>query len=83
MSLKFPVKFSPSYPLADICFQDWSPLCAEVVFTRGTFHSKLRKTDVFRLKPGAPKWNKERPKTAMRRYGLQQKGFYNLELLHT
>ena len=44
----------------DICRQDWSPLCGDVVFIR----------DVFPLKPGAPKWNKERPKTTIRRYGL-------------
>ena len=58
-----------SYPFVDICLQDWSPLC-DVVFTHDTFHSNLRKTDVFPLKPGAPKWNKERLKTAIRRYGL-------------
>ena len=66
-----------------ICLQDWSPLCADVVFTCDTFHSNLRKTDVFPLKTGAPKWNKERQKTAIRSYGLQKEGFYNLELLHT
>ena len=71
MSLKFPVKLSLlPYPFVDICLQDWSPLCSDVVFTRDTFHSNLRKTDVFPLKPGAPKWNKERPKAAIRRYGL-------------
>ena len=70
MSLKFPVKFSLSYPFVDICLQDWSPLCGDVVFTRDTFHSNLRKTDAFPLKPGAPKWNKERLKTSIRRYGL-------------
>ena len=71
MSLKFPVKLSLlPYPFVDICLQDWSPLCPDVVFTRDTFHSNLRKTDVFPLKPGAPKWNKERAKTTMRRYAL-------------
>ena len=80
MSLKFPVKLSPlPYPFVDICLQDWSPLCPDVVFTRDIFHSNLRKTDVFPLKPGAPKWNKERAKTAIRRYALKQEGFYNLE----
>ena len=59
-----------SCPFVDIYLQDWSPLCADVVFTSDTFHSNLRKTDVFPLKPGAPKWNKERSKTAIRRYGL-------------
>ena len=68
MSLKVPVKFFPSLSLLRL--QDWSPLCADVVFTSDTFHSNLRKTDVFPLKPGAPKWNKERPKAAIRRYGL-------------
>ena len=53
-----------SYPFVDISLQDRSPLCADVVFSRDTFHSNLRKTDVFPLTPGAPKWNKERPKTA-------------------
>ena len=68
MSLKVPVKFFPS--LALLCLQDWNPICADVVFTSDTFHSNLRKTDVFPLKPGALKWKKERPKTAIRRYGL-------------
>ena len=50
-----------SYPFVDICLQDWSPLC-DVVFNHDTFHSNLRKTDVFPLTPGAPKWNKgQRP----------------------
>ena len=57
-------------PFVDICLQDWSPLCADVVFTRDTFHSNLKKTDIFPLTPGAPKWNKERPKAAIRHYGL-------------
>ena len=59
-----------SYLFVDICLQDWSPLCADVVFTSDTVHSNLIKTDVFPLKPGAPKWNEGRPKTAIRRYGL-------------
>ena len=59
-----------SCPFVDIYLQDWSPLCADVVFTSDTFPSNLRKTDVFPLKQGAPKWKKERPKTAIRRYGL-------------
>ena len=58
MSLKFPVKFSSSLALL------WThALKTGVPFV-------LRKTDVFPLKPGAAKWNKERPKTAIRRYGL-------------
>ena len=70
-SIKISNKMLPlSKPFVDICLQDWSPLCADVIFTRDTFHSNLRKTDVFPLKPGAPKWNKERPKTAIRRHGL-------------
>ena len=60
----------PILALLWTCLQDWSPLCADVVFTSDTVHSNLRKTDVFPLKPGAPKWNKGRPKTAIRRYGL-------------
>ena len=31
----------------DISLQDWSPLCADVVFSRDTFYCNLRKTDVF------------------------------------
>ena len=69
--IKISSKILPlSCPFVDICLQDWGPLCANVVFIRDTFHSNLRKTDAFPLKPGAPKWNKERPKTAIRRYGL-------------
>ena len=69
MSLKFPVKFSPLPLCGHIPSRLEFPLCC-VVFTRDTFHSNLRKTNVFLLTPGAPKWNKERPKTAIRRYGL-------------
>ena len=62
--IKISSKILPlSYPFVDISLQDWSPLCAGVVFSRDTFHSNLRKTDGFPLTPGAPKWNKERPKT--------------------
>ena len=69
--IKISSKILPlSCPFVDICLQDWGPLCADVVFIRDTFHSNLRKTDAFPLKPGAPKWNKERPKIAIRRYGL-------------
>ena len=32
-----------SYSFVDISLEDWSPLCADVVFSRGTFHSNLRK----------------------------------------
>ena len=61
--IKISSKILPlSYPFVDI--QDWSPLCGDVVFSRDTFYSNLRKTDVFPQTPGAPKWNKERPKTA-------------------
>ena len=68
--IKISSKILPhSYPFVDISLLDWSPLCAGVVFTRNTFHSNLRKT-VFPLTPGAPKWDKERPKTAIRRDGL-------------
>ena len=63
--IKISSKILPlSYPFVDIFFQDWSPLCGDVVFSRDTFYSNLRKTDVFPQTPGAPKWNKERPKTA-------------------
>ena len=63
--IKISSKILPlSYPFVDIFLQDWSPLCGDVVFSRDTFYSNLRKTDVFPLTPGAPKWNKERPKTA-------------------
>ena len=69
--IKISSKILPlSYPFVEICLQDWSPLCADVVFTRDTFHSNLKKTDIFPLTPGAPKWNKERPKAAIRHYGL-------------
>ena len=68
--IKMSSKISPlSYPFVDICLQDWSPLCTDVVFTRDTYHSNHEKL-FFSLKPGAPKWNKEKPKTAIRRYGL-------------
>ena len=70
-AIKISSKILPfSYPFVDISLQDWSHLCADVAFTRDTFHTNLRKTDVFPLTPGAPKWNKERPKNAIRRYGL-------------
>ena len=68
-AIKISSKILPLLPFVVICLQDWSPLCADIVFTRDSFHSNLRKT-CFPLKPGAPKWNKERPKTAIRRYGL-------------
>ena len=62
--IKISSKILPlSYPFVDISLQDCSPLCADVVFSRDTFHSNLRKTDAFPLTPGALKWNKERPKT--------------------
>ena len=70
-AIKISSKILPlSCPFVDVCTQDWSHLCADVVFTCDNFHSNLRKTDVFSLKPGSPKWNKERPKTTIRRYGL-------------
>ena len=47
-----------SYPFVEVCLQDWSPLCADVVFSRDTFQSNLRKTDVFPLTPVQPKWKK-------------------------
>ena len=53
-----------------VCLHDWSRLCADIVFTRDTFHSNQGKTDDFPLKPGALKWNKGKPKTAIRPYGL-------------
>ena len=68
-AIKISSKILPLLPFVVIRLQDWSPLCADVIFTRDSFHSNLRKT-CFPLKPGAPKWNKERPKTAIRRYGL-------------
>ena len=70
MSLKFPVELSPSLtPLWRYAFKTAVPFVLRV-FTRDTFYSNLRKTDVFPLTPGAPKWKKERPKTATRHYGL-------------
>ena len=69
-AIKISSKILPLLPFVVICLQDWSPLCADVVFTRDTFHSNLKKTDIFPLTPGAPKWNKERPKAAIRHYGL-------------
>ena len=59
-----------SYLFVDIYLQDWTPFCVDGVFTCDTFHSSLRKINVFPLKPDAPEWNKERPKTAIRRYRL-------------
>ena len=59
-----------SYPFVDIPIQEWIPLCADVVFTCDKFHSNLRRTDVFPLTSGAPKWYKERPKTTIRHNGL-------------
>ena len=56
ISSKIPPLF---YLFVDICLQDWSPLFADIAFTRDTFHSNLRKTDVFPLTPGALKWNKK------------------------
>ena len=48
--IKISSKILPlSFPFVDICLQDWSSICADVVFTHGTFHSNLRKTDVFSL----------------------------------
>ena len=35
------------YPFVDICLQDGSLFFADIVFTRDTFHSTLRKTDRF------------------------------------
>ena len=62
--LRFP------YPFVDISLQDWSPLSVDVAFSRDTFHSNLRKTGGFPLTPGALKWNKEKPKTGIRRNRL-------------
>ena len=59
-----------SYPFVEIRLQDWSLFFAYVVFTHDTFHSNLRQADIFLLTPSAPKWNKERPKIAIRRYEL-------------
>ena len=36
-----------SYSFVDICLQNWRPIFAEIVFSRDTFHSNLRKTDRF------------------------------------
>ena len=59
--IKISSKILPfSYPFVDM----------RLVFTGDTFHFNLRKTDVFPLKPGARKWNKERPKSVTGRYGL-------------
>ena len=35
------------YPFVDICCQNWRPLFTDIVFTRDTFYSNLRKTDRF------------------------------------
>ena len=54
--IKISSKILPlSYPFVDISLEDWSPLCADVVFSRENFHSNLIKTDVFPLTPSAPK----------------------------
>ena len=69
--IKISSKILPfSYPFVDICLQDWSLFCADVVFTGETFHSNLKQSDIFPLTPSAPKWKKERPKIAVRRYEL-------------
>ena len=48
--IKISSKILPlSYPFVDICLQDWSSVFAEIAFTHDTFHSNLRKTDVFPL----------------------------------
>ena len=39
--------FFLSYPFLVICLQNWRFLFADIVFTRNTFHSNLRKTDRF------------------------------------
>ena len=63
--IKISSKILPlSYPFVDMSLQDWTSFWADVVFSRDSFHSNLRKSDAFPLIPGAPKWNKERPKTA-------------------
>ena len=53
-----------SYPFVGICLQNWRLLFADILFTRETFHSNLRKTDRFshQVTPGPLQWNKERPK---------------------
>ena len=66
-------KILPFCPFVDISLQDWSPLSADVVFNRDTFHSNLGTTDVFLLTPGASKWNKEWPKTAIRFTGYNKR----------
>ena len=46
--IKISSKILPhSYLFVDICLQNWRPLFADIVFTRGTFHSNLRKTERF------------------------------------
>ena len=46
--IKIPSKILPlSYPFVDMCLQNWRLLFADIVFTRDTFHSNLRKTDRF------------------------------------
>ena len=43
-AIKISSKILPVLPFVVICLQDWNPLCADVVFTRDSFHSNLRKT---------------------------------------
>ena len=58
--IKISCKILPfSCPFVDIYPQHWTPFCADGVST-----CKIP------VKPGTPKWNKERPKTAIRRYRL-------------
>ena len=44
--IKISSKILPlSYTFVELCLQNWRPLFADIVFTRDTFHSNLRKTD--------------------------------------
>ena len=48
--IKIASKILPlSYSFVDICLQIWRPPFAEIVFTRDTFYSNLKKTDRFFL----------------------------------
>ena len=74
-----------SYPFVDICCRNWRPLFADIVFTRDTFHSNLRKIDRFFHKHqvhynGTKK--AQRPLQNFTGYNALD-GFCNPELLHT
>ena len=51
-----------SFLFVDIYLQDWSPLCADVVFTRDTFHSNPKKNWCFSAKTRRTKMKQRKAK---------------------